>query len=60
VNDTEEVQVYQVKITYDSGYADIGECDTEDEARATVSRATLRMMAGEDGITDVNAWEVSE
>jgi hypothetical protein len=60
VNDTREVQVYRVKIKYDSGYADIGECDTDDEARATAGHATLRMIAGRDGITDVIAWEVSE
>jgi len=50
--------VYRVKITYRSGYSDIGECDTEEEARIAVSQVTQRMMAGEDGITDVTSWEV--
>lgn len=50
--------MYRIKITYQSGYSDIGECGTEAEARAAVSQAMLRMMSGEDGITDVTAWEV--
>ena len=51
--------MYKVKICYESGYADIGECATEAEARKVVSMATLRMMTGQDGISDVAAWEVA-
>jgi hypothetical protein len=50
-------KVINVKIKYSSGYSDLGQCATEDEAREVVSAAYLRMLAGEDGITDVIAWE---
>ena len=50
--------MYAVKITYTSGYSDIGGCDTEAEAWKVVSSATFSMMAEEDGIVDVTAWEV--
>jgi hypothetical protein len=49
--------MYVVKIKYASGYSDIGQCDTEDEAREAVSAAWQRMAAGQDGITDILAWE---
>jgi len=50
--------MFKVKVNYTSGYSDLGECATEDEAREAVTQATLRMAAGQDGIVDVIAWEV--
>jgi hypothetical protein len=49
--------VFNIKIKYASGASDLGQCATEAEAREAVSAATLRMMTGQDGITDVIAWE---
>jgi hypothetical protein len=48
--------MYNVKIKYQSGESNVTRC-TEDEAREAVSRATLRLAAGQDGITDVICWE---
>ncbi len=49
--------MFQVRVRYESGHSDLAQCVTEDEAREAVSAATLRMVAGQDGITDVIAWE---
>jgi hypothetical protein len=49
--------VFNVKIKYSSAYSDLGQCDTEEEARAAVRAAYGRMLAGQDGITDIIAWE---
>lgn len=49
--------MFRIRVTHTSGCSAIGECDTEEEARKAVSAATLRMLAGQDGITDVTAWE---
>ena len=45
--------MFNVKIKYSSGYSDLGQCASEDEAREAVKAAYLRMLAGE----DVIAWE---
>lgn len=49
--------MFHVKIKYRTGYSDLGQCDTEDEAREAVRAAYARMLAGQDGITDVTCWE---
>jgi hypothetical protein len=45
-----------VKVKYSSGHSDLSRC-SEDEAREVVVAAYLRMAAGQEGITDVIAWE---
>lgn len=49
--------MFNVKIKYCSGRSDLGQCATEDEAREAVRAAYARMLAGQEGITDVIAWE---
>jgi hypothetical protein len=49
--------VFNIKVKYSSGSSDTGRVATEAEAREAVSAATMRMLAGQDGITDVIAWE---
>jgi hypothetical protein len=53
----QEASMFNVKIKYQSGSSDTGQCATEEEAREAVRAAYLRMLAGQDGITDVIAWE---
>ena len=48
--------MFNVKIKYQSGESDVTRC-TEDEAHDAVTAAYLRMMAGQDGITDIISWE---
>jgi hypothetical protein len=48
--------MFQVKIRYESGSSDTVRC-TEEEAHRVVTQATLRMASGQDGISDVIAWE---
>lgn len=47
--------MYNVKIKYASGKSDVRRC-TEDEAREALAVAYRRMLAGQDGITDIIAW----
>lgn len=49
--------MYNIRIKYSSGRSDISQCATEEEARGVVSATYLRMLAGQEGITDVIAWE---
>lgn len=49
--------MFNVKIKYKSGGSDLGQCATEEEAREAVQAAYARMLAGQEGITDVIAWE---
>jgi hypothetical protein len=49
--------VFNIKVKYRSGNCDLGQCTTEDDAREAVRAAYARMLAGQDGITDVIAWE---
>lgn len=48
--------MYNVKIKYVSGKTDLRRC-TEAEAREAVLAAYGRMVAGQDGITDITAWK---
>jgi hypothetical protein len=49
--------MFIIKLKYKSGRSDVGQCATEDEAREAVRAAYARMLAGQEGITDVIAWE---
>jgi hypothetical protein len=49
--------MFNIRVKYSSGNSDLGQCASEDKAREAVTAAYLRMLAGEDGITDVIAWE---
>ncbi|HEX6452661.1 MAG TPA: hypothetical protein VF060_24775 [Trebonia sp.] len=49
--------MFRVKVTYRTGYSDIGECDTEAQALEAVKAAEARMQSGEYGIDDVSYFE---
>ena len=48
--------MFNVKIKYGPDRSEVVR-GTEAEAREAVSAAYLRMLAGQEGITDVIAWE---
>ena len=49
--------MYNIKIKYKTGSSDLRRCATEDDAREAVRAAYARMLAEQDGITDVIAWK---
>lgn len=49
--------MFIIRVKYRSGRSDTGECATEEEARAAVSAAYARMLAAQEGITDVTCWQ---